>query len=50
MEKLLLNKVLKQIFEVVPKSDTLKNQGTDALNCNTFDQYFWHSGTLTKYG
>jgi len=39
MEKLLLSKVLKQMFEVVPKSYTLKNQGTDVSNYNTFDQY-----------
>jgi len=38
MEKQLLNKVLKQMFEVVPKSDTLKNQGRDTLNYNTVDQ------------
>jgi hypothetical protein len=50
MEKQLPNIVLKQMFEVVPKSDTLKNQGRDALNYSTFDQHFCYSGTLIKYG
>jgi hypothetical protein len=32
MEKQLLNKVLKQMFEVVPQSDTLTNKCRDASN------------------